>query len=167
MHRQCTAAAKRKHSLFITRLSKRILRNKISQRIISDMQGAKLLAYMKLKVSYWHFSSIKSDLSYLQKSIFLEMPCLEPKKFTFTGYFWKMFLHSLWHQLLLSIQVLEACHICYSHRVSFYPFAHFQPATKLPSTGVMHRRAPTDAVNIMKPNLHLLTTCCICLEKNR
>lgn len=34
--------------------------------------------------------------------------------------------------------------------------AHFQPVTKLLSTGAMHPRAPGAAVNIMKPNtIHL------------
>lgn len=28
----------------------------------------------------------------------------------------------------------------------------------------MHQKAPRDAVNVMKPNLHLLKTCCVSLE---
>lgn len=36
------------------------------------------------------------------------------------------------------------------------PLAHFQPVTKLLSTGGMYQRAQRDAVKVMKPNtIHL------------
>lgn len=78
-----------------------------------------------------------------------------------------MFLHTLWKSInfcCLLIQKLEVYSSCSGNRVSFYPFAHFQPVTKLLSTGGMHQRAPRDAVNLMKLRLHLLKTCCVSLE---